>query len=381
MKPTIVFWGIHSWRHPTAGRIRYFAESAAELYKDLQVVYINPPNQYKIPFRHRDFWCEWYKAKLHPLEMDNGVNLLTIPPCPLPYAHHLTPLRFLRAIYLGKRIWTYLGKGQEFPPLIIGDPKEWPLAHWWKSKGGAVVYDCSDLMPAFHHAGDRVARDERNLAQCASIITCSAQGLVEHIKSIAPDKPVFLIRNGVHWERFQNTYKVPCQLKDIPYPRIGFVGSISYWIDIDLVAEVAKRRSDWHFVLIGPARVSVPQLPNIHLLPPVPPGEVNCYIHGFNVSIIPFRDMPLTRCVNPLKLYEYLACGKPVVATPYGDFGDVGQWVYFAQNPDEFVTAIHKALCEDTSELHRLRREAARFASWNERTKQLFTIVEKFIKD
>lgn len=381
MKQAIVFWGI-CWSHPTVGRTRYLAESIAELYgRDMQVIYVNLPTQWKFPLRHRDFWLKWKQVKQCPMEVHNGVNVLNIPPCPLPYSHHFMPFRILRAMYIGKRIWSYLDRTTSPPVLVTGDPREWILARWWRGQGGIVVYDCFDLMPAFLNAGERIASEEKRLIQFASLITCSSQNLVNHVKSIAPHKPISLIRNGVHWERFQNVSKIPPQLDIISRPRIGFVGSISYWVNVELIVEAAKQCPKWHFVLIGPVRTFITHLPNVHLLSPVRPEEVHYYIHGFDIGIIPFYDMPLTRCVNPLKLYEYLACGKPVVATPYGDFGDVEQWVYFAHNSKEFVDAINKALKEDCPKLQDQRREAARLSSWKERARQFFTVIQAIVNN
>jgi glycosyltransferase involved in cell wall biosynthesis len=371
---TLVIWGIHDWNWPTAGRARYFAESIAKLYKNVQVFYVNPPIQHKVPFHHREFWLTWQRAKRVPIEQHNGVTVLNIPPAPLPYAHHFTVFRLWRAAFIGNRLRRYLDSDRIV--FIVSDPKEWVLAHWWKKKGFIVVYDCADLMPAFQNSGERIALEEARLARFVSLITCSAQGLVEHLKSLAPDKPVKLIRNGVNWDIFQGGFSVPPSLKPIPHPRLGFVGSVSYWVDIELIAQIAKNYPEWNFVFIGPSRVSIPNLPNIHLLPPVPPEEVPRYVHGFNVGIIPFHNTPLTRCVNPLKLYEYLACGKPVVATPYGDFGDVEQWVYFARTPEEFADAVQRALKDDCPHFQNQRREAARLASWEGRAKQLFTAIQ-----
>jgi len=374
-KITLVIWGIHNWTWPTAGRARYFAESIAELYRDVQVIYVNPPIQHKLPLRHREFWLIWWKAWRMPIERYNGVTVLNVPPSPFPYSHHFFPFRLWRASLIGAKLQCHLDGDQQF--LIVGDPKEWPLAYWWQRRGGMVVYDCYDLMPAFQNSGERIARDEVNLVRFASLVTCSAPGLVDHIKSLAPDKPVFLVRNGVHWERFQGNFPTPPNMSSISHPRIGFIGSISYWVDVELIAKTAERRPEWNFLLIGPIRVPVPNLPNIHLLPPVPPEKVPHYLHNIDVGIIPFRDTPLTRCVNPVKLYEYLACGKPVVATPYGDFGDVEQWIYFARTPEEFVKAIYNALREDCLDLRHQRRNAARHASWRERSKELLKAIQQ----
>ena len=373
-KITLVIWG-GNWTCPTVGRTRYLAESIAELYEDVQVLYVNSPVQRKIPLRHREFWSVLRKVSRTPVEQHNGVIVLNIPPSPLPYAHHFLLFRMWRATFICNRLRHYSGRDRAV--LFIGDPKEWPLARLWWRNEGIVIYDCYDLMPAFQNSGERIARDEVNLVRFASLVTCSAPGLVDHIKSLAPDKPVFLVRNGVHWERFQGNFPTPPNMSSISHPRIGFIGSISYWVDVELIARTAERRPEWNFLLIGPTRVPVPNLPNIHLLPPVPPEKVPYYLHNIDVGIIPFHDTPLTRCVNPVKLYEYLACGKPVVATPYGDFGDVEQWIYFARTPEEFVKAIYNALREDCLDLQQQRRNAACHASWRERSKELLKAIQQ----
>ncbi len=374
----LVIWGTHQWDDPTAGRARYLAECVAKLYDNINVIYVNPPIQHKFPLRHCSFWRVWLKSKKAPIINRDGVTILNVAPSPLPYSHHFHPFRLLRGSFIGSQIQRFLDN--TLSVLVITDPKEWPLARWWKVKHNFVVYDCMDLMPAFQNAGDRIAYEERNLISYTSLITCSARGLIDHLRSLVSTQPIVLVRNGVHYERFQGKFLVPECLQSIPRPRIGFIGSISYWVDIDLIATIAYRNPQWHFVLIGPVRVFLPALPNIHLLPPISPTEIAPYLHGLDVGLVPFRDMPLIRCVNPLKLYEYLACGKPVVATPYGDFEDVQEWVYFAQTPEEFTKKIACALSEDNPSLQEYRRRAARQASWQERSQTFVKAIYQLIE-
>jgi glycosyltransferase involved in cell wall biosynthesis len=372
---TIVIWGLREWDAPTVGRTRYLAECFAQLGK--RTFFVVPPPQHKIPVRHSEFWQFRKKALKSPVRQLNGVTIIHPVPCPLPYAHHYAPLRWLRAIFMGKQLQTFLGS-VESTVLIVCDPKEWSLLRWWRSRGGISVYDCEDLMSAFQGAGDRIARDELKAISEASLVTCSSKGLMEHITARFPKKFVILVRNGIHWRRFQQNGETPSILKIIPQPRIGFVGSISYWIDIHLINEVARVRPQWHFVFVGPLKTQWNERPsNVHILPPISPDEVPLYLRGIDVGLVPFVDSPLTRCVNPLKLYEYLACGKPVVATPYGDFEDVEEWVYFGETPDTFAQAIHRALEEDSAVLQRARIQAAKEADWINRTSNFLVELER----
>lgn len=372
----IIIWGLRDWDAPTVGRPRYLAECFAQMGK--RTVFVIPPPQRKIPFRHNDFWRFRRLAKINPVEHRNGVEIFRPLPCPLPYAHHFTPLKLLRAIFIGKQLEVFLKESTSV--LIVWDPKEWLLAQWWKYKGGIAVYDCLDLMSAFQGAGQRIVREERVMVRKVSLITCSAVGLKKHIETLSPKVPIVVVRNGIHWSRFQQRGSPPSTLKEIRRPRIGFIGSISYWIDIELVTEVAKMNPQWQFVFVGPLKTHWKERPaNIHLLPPIPQEEVPACLYEFDVGLIPFVDSPLTRCVNPLKLYEYLACGKPVVATPYGDFGEVVSWVYFGDTPHTFAQAIHRALEEDSLSLQKDRTQAAKIADWTERAKVFLTVLEQVV--
>ncbi len=211
-----------------------------------------------------------------------------------------------------------------------------------------------------------------------SMVTCSAKGLVNHIAAMSPKVPIMLVRNGVHWERFQVPHPIPNEVAAVPRPRIGFVGSVSYWVNLELVAQVAELRPEWHFVFVGPQRQTAKVPPNVHFVPPVSPEEVPGCIQGFNVGLIPFYDTPLTRCVNPVKLYEYLACGKPVVATPYTDLEEAKGLVYLAETPTEFADAIERALSEDSFELQERRRNIAKQGDWANRAKEFLAALLSF---
>src|SRR6185369_151204 len=141
------------------------------------------------------------------------------------------------------------------------------------------------------------------------------------------------IRNGCEVEHFAS---VPPgrELQRDGRPVIGYFGAISEWFDIALVVALARARPGWRFVLVGSTfgcdTREARRLPNIEMKGEVPYAELPGWVHGFDVCIIPFVLNELTSCTNPVKVYEYLSAGKPVVATRLPELVAIADQVYLA---------------------------------------------------
>jgi hypothetical protein len=134
--------------------------------------------------------------------------------------------------------------------------------------------------------------------------------------------------------------------------RVGYLGTIAEWLDFDLVERMAAELTDATIELVGPVETSVAdraaglrRYPNVKLSPPVPGPAIGEVLSRFAVGIIPFRLTPLTRAVNPNKLYEYAALDLPIVATPFSD--DVTAFrpaVDAPETPEAFVATVRERL-------------------------------------
>jgi UDP-galactopyranose mutase len=182
-------------------------------------------------------------------------------------------------------------------------------------------------------------------------------------------------------------------LKDFadPSPRnpvCGYAGLISARLDLSALAEVAARRPGWSLVLVGEvasagceadlARLQV--LPNVHLLGPRPAAEIPAIIAGWDLGLIPYRINEETRHASPLKLYEYLAAGLPVVSADVPAVRLFAHLIEIAAGAEEMLAAIERALAADGPQARRARREAVREHSWEARVEALSAILAEALE-
>lgn len=237
-----------------------------------------------------------------------------------------------------------------------------------------IVYDAIDVWDGELGAGwyDR-ATEDRIVARAGVLVASSA--LLRNELEVRTGRPVALIENGVDTRRFaaSASYLMPTDLRR-GTPTVVYVGALwGEWVDLDFVADVARRLPDAAFNLIGPAGSRrLPAVENVFALGAKPQREVPAYLHAADVAIVPFATSRLSAAVSPLKAFEYLAMAKPVVATPLPELASA-PGVTIAADADAFAAAIVRATSEPFP-----RDAAATFVArhtWQERVQRLLDVV------
>lgn len=232
-----------------------------------------------------------------------------------------------------------------------------------------LIYHCVDEFSAFSGVSSRsIAALEEQLLRRSDLVIVSADRLL-HSKARHNPNTV-LVRHGVDFSHFRRALdldtRVPEAIVRLPRPIIGFFGLVADWVDIELMADVARRFPDGSLVVLGKMTTDVSaleSLPNVHLLGRKPYGDLPAFAKGFDVALMPFRMNELTLNANPLKVREYLAAGLPVVSTPIPEVEVLGLCRIAPR--EEFVRAVERALEVPGPRIE--RSDAIRHESWEAR--------------
>lgn len=263
---------------------------------------------------------------------------------------------------------------------------------WIENLRTADMLDCFDPVLTVFHISDLFAecpytrrrqilrRREEIIMDRSDLIICVSQRL-QQAKSKSMKKVVYL-PHGVDFERFREAAEngaEPENLKQIPRPRAGYFGTMTANNDIELLLFCARKLPHISFVLAGQITSGdysqLAKLDNVHLLGKVPYEQIPSLCASFDVCMLQWRMNDWIRHCNPLKLFEYMASGRPIVSVPIEEVKQYCELLSIADGKEAFCEALLWELEHDTPERAKRRIEIAGKHSWNNHIEQLSQLI------
>ncbi|MDF2722046.1 MAG: hypothetical protein K0Q59_1721 [Paenibacillus sp.] len=237
-----------------------------------------------------------------------------------------------------------------------------------------VIYDCVDDFPDWEE-------DERRWLGRANGIICTAERLESKMRQAAPHKPIAQVPNGCEWSFFNKAAaQRTSRIEGVPPwegPRLGYIGAWAPWVDESLLLRLARDMPEAQIVIVGPKlRSDEPAFPeNVVFAGYRNYSELPDLLGYMDVCLIPFRLNRITESTNPIKVYEYLAAGKPVVSTDLPEVRKLEPYVKVAQTSEQFVEAV-KAACRPDDRDRQKRSLFAKQFSWDRRFSAIEATLE-----
>lgn len=247
-----------------------------------------------------------------------------------------------------------------------------------------IYHNVDDLSAAPGMDSEMIKSTESTLLKNSNYVFCTSKKLYENSKSQAGER-VHYFPNVVDFDHFyksRSIQDVPNDL-NINKPLIGFIGALSeYKFDFDLIKTTAENHPEWNFVLIGkigegqPDTDSTPiKLDNVTFLGAKPYAELPLYLANFDICMIPCPVNEYTQSMFPMKFFEYMAAGKPIIARNIKSLEDFTQSHYSYSTPKEFEDAITKVLETKKEKNPQLSLKLAKENTWENRLEKMIRII------
>lgn len=262
---------------------------------------------------------------------------------------------------------------------------------------GHLLFDCVDEFTAYplmtDDARERLLAREQELADRADLIFCVSMKLKEKMEKWGHCQKSYYFPNATRWlpgRNYENGSLDGPELQElmqIRRPIIGMTGVLNERVNFMLITELARKHPEWSFVVIGPfadgpidvrSIQTLQQLPNVHLLGPRPHDRLPMYIRSFDVCIIPYVKNSLNEHCSPLKMYDYLASGRPIVSSDISEAVLLRQVVRVANSAAEFERQIEESLTESDYESSK-RIIVAKANTWEIRAQDMYALLKRIV--
>lgn len=275
-----------------------------------------------------------------------------------------------------------LDKTNNFNTIIITNPNDIDILTDKLISGKKIIYDCMDNYKKFSGNDENKTRDnEFKLLKIADTVFVSSEDLYRELMAYGLDlsEKMIIVNNGVDISMFHSEKYGESDIAEIfrndKQRKVCYVGTISDWVDLDLISDVARVNRDISFYFVGPIDETVGvykynDVRNMYFTGVQPYESIPNILSNIDIAIMPFVINDLVLSVNPVKIYEYLAMGKPVIASSYPETEKFGALIQVYKNAEEFHKLLVRMLTEKQSKT--LKNEMIEFAhnnSWENRVR------------
>ncbi|HZL12489.1 MAG TPA: glycosyltransferase [Prolixibacteraceae bacterium] len=387
----IVVVGIQAWDIEIGSNCKNIAE---EFAKNNRVLYVNSPLDRISMYRHQNLEKIRKRTAIvktgKPQLIDISPNLWNLYPATLieslnwigsprlfDWLNKINNRRFAKQI-----AWAIEQLG--FKNFIIFNDSDMFRSFYLKEllKPETYIYYTRDNLIAVDYWKKQGVRIEAQHMKKADLVVANSTYLAALARKHNSNS--FYVGQGCDVSLFDTNLAttVPADIETIPKPIIGYIGALlSLRLDVQVLEYIAESRPDWSIVLVGPEddtfkASKLHQLKNVHFLGNKNGNELPSYLNRFDVAINPQVLNPVTIGNYPRKIDEYLAMGKPTVATKTEAMSVFADYTYLAENKEEYVTFIEKALQEDNDLIRLKRKEFARQHTWTNNVREISRAVE-----
>lgn len=394
----IIFIAADPWEHYTWRRRHHVAWNLA---KKNRVLFVEPPLTFLNPFRDIDL--NWrHLLNLGRLK-HQGRNLYSyspvrLLPLSLPgswrFNYYETDrqrtFRRLKKIVENLKfkdpiLWVYMNKYQ-YDYYGLFDEKI-RVTDWYDKFVTFIGYELTD-----DELNENTKKQEIILKK-SDINFAVSHELGNELRTTG--KSVYVIPHGVDYKSFQNSKErksgIYKSVEKIKRPILGFIGLMHYVVDFDLLVYIAVQRPYWSIMLLGRTWLinkkdkglfdELIKKKNVYYFGEASRENMPIYLSKVDVCLLPKKRIEFNKFAAPLKIWEYMAAGKPIVAVDQGVKYDCSEFIKVASNKEEFIRKIEECLKENKEEEIIKRKQVAKNNSWESRTKQMMGIIEAHLND
>jgi len=388
-KPDILCFSSTDWDGVWGSRQQVMVRFAARGYR---VVFVEQPAGLEHLARYPDLrarklrrWREGLRRVTHNLWV------YSLPPL-LPGRYYSRALNDVNQALTTRYINRVLRELDSKPGILwLYQPELAPMLHRFGER--LSVYHCIDEHTANARGRKRRVIGEMEEALLGGVDVVFANSLATYHNKQPYNSNTHRIPSGADLEHFGRAlapgFAAHPQIETIPEPRIGYMGYVNERLDYDTLEFLAARHPEWSLVFVGgtypwtrdaPPLRRLREYTNVHFLGDHAFADMPAFVRGMSVCLLPYVADERANYRSPLKLYEYLAAGKAVVATRHPEIPLIDGVVYVGDTPEEIASLVSAAIQDDAPERRRQRVDAARPHSWDDRVDDMERIILESMK-